>query len=65
MQALILDNLDQDDGSDDGMDAGDLESILFFEITVGAKDQPRLLSKLSKALVCILSPKQSILQFNQ
>lgn len=43
--------MDQDDGSDDGMDVGELESILFFEITVGAKDQPRLLSKLSKALV--------------
>ncbi|GMH40072.1 hypothetical protein BSKO_07976 [Bryopsis sp. KO-2023] len=50
LQAMLLDSIDQDDNSDDGTEPGELESLLFFEITVGAKDQQKLLSKLSRAL---------------
>jgi len=50
LQALLLDSLEHDFSGDESTDVNDSERLLFYEITVAAQDQPKLLSKLSKAL---------------
>lgn len=50
LQALLLDSLEHDCSVDESLDVNDGESLLFYEITVAAQDQPKLLSKLSKVL---------------
>lgn len=59
-QVSLLETSDLDNFSEDGTD-GDLENKVFFEITVGARDQPQLLSNLSRALVWTLPNKAGFL----
>ena len=52
-QALALEAGEKSDLHDEGAQGGgsDMEPILFYEITVASADQPKLLSRLSEALV--------------
>jgi len=51
LQALMVDSMDQEISGDEGLEVStDTERLLFYEITVAAKDRPKFLSRVSQVL---------------